>query len=64
MIAIGFGVTFAAYTIGMLGFCWIRGYDVTFTDLFKQTWPGVQVNTTAPSGGHKLGTINGSQNVT
>jgi hypothetical protein len=64
MTAIGMGVAFAAYTIGMWGYCLIRGYNVTFTSLFKQTWPGVQANETAPTQGHKLGTINNSTNVT
>lgn len=64
MTAIGMGVMFAAYTIGMWGYCLIRGYDVTFMQMFAQTWPGVQANETAPSGGHKLGTINNSTSVT
>lgn len=64
MTAIGMGVSFLAYSIGMWGYCLIRGYDVPFLDLFKSTWPGVQANVTAPAQGHKLGTINNSTNVT
>jgi hypothetical protein len=39
VIAIGIGVTFAAYTIGMLGYCLLRGYNITFGNLWGQEWP-------------------------
>ena len=42
MTAIGMGLAFAAYTLGMWGYCLIRGYNVPFTSLFAQTWPGGQ----------------------
>jgi hypothetical protein len=64
MTPIGMGLTFAAYTLGLWGYCLTRSYDVPFSALFKPTWPGVQVNETAPTGGHKLGTINNSTNLT
>lgn len=60
MTAIGMGLAFLAYTGGIWGYCLIRGYNVTPADLFKTTWPGVQVSIT-PSPGHKLGTIHGHQ---
>ena len=63
MIPIGMGLTFAAYCLGIYGYCLIRSYDITFGDLFKPTWPGQQVNVTAPTGGHKLGTINNSTKI-
>jgi hypothetical protein len=40
MIAIGFGVAWAGYTVFMWGYCLVRDYDVTVTDLFKAAWPG------------------------
>lgn len=39
MIPIGVGITFAAYTVGIWGYCLVRGYNVKFTQLFKATWP-------------------------
>jgi hypothetical protein len=39
MIPIGMAVTFGAYTLGILGYCWLRGYNVTFMNLWGQTWP-------------------------
>ena len=63
MIPVGMGLTFAAYTLGLWGYCLCRSYDVPFSALWQQTWPGVQVNQTAPTGGHKLGTINNSTSV-
>jgi hypothetical protein len=64
MIPIGMGVTFLAYCGGMWGFCLLRGYNVTLADLFKTAWPGAKVNVTAPGGGQKLGTIQGSTSTT
>lgn len=58
--AAGIGIIFAGYTIGLWGYCLLRSYDVTFPQLFKQTWPGLQSNITGPTGGHKLGTVNNS----
>lgn len=40
MIPIGVGITFAAYTVGIWGYCLVRGYNVKFTQLFATTWPG------------------------
>lgn len=40
MIAIGFGVTLAGYAVFLLGYCWVRDYNVTPADLFHTTWPG------------------------
>jgi hypothetical protein len=64
VIPIGMGVVFLAYTGGMWGFCLLRGYNVTLPDLFKTAWPGAKVSETAPSGGQKLGTIQGSTSTT
>ncbi len=57
MVAIPIGLTFAAYTIGIWGYCLVKSYDVTFPNLFRATWPGTQVAMTGPTKGHKLGTI-------
>ena len=56
------GIVWAGYTVGIWGYCLVRGYNVPFTMLFKTTWPGVTV--TPPTGGHKLGTIQGSTSTT
>jgi hypothetical protein len=61
---IGMGLLFGAYTLGLWGYCLVRGYNVPFTSMFGQTWPGAQVNSTAPAAGHSLGTINNSTQVT
>jgi hypothetical protein len=39
MIPIGMAVTFGAYTIGILAYNWLRGYNVTFMNLWGLTWP-------------------------
>jgi hypothetical protein len=51
MIAIGFGLAWAAYAAGMWGYCLVKDYNVTFPDLFKATWPG------AVSAGTGQGTV-------
>jgi len=63
IVAVGMGLIYAGYTVSILGYCWVRGYAVTFTDLFRQTWPGVQA-AEQPAGSHKLKTITGNQQVT
>ena len=60
MIPIGMALTFGAFTLGIWGYCLCRSYDVPFSALFQPTWPGAQVNVTAPADGHKLGTIDNS----
>lgn len=64
MVAMGVAALWAGYTLTMYGYCLIRGYDVPFTALFHTAWPGVQVQTQAPTGGHKLGTITGHASTT
>lgn len=64
MVPIGVGLLFGAYCLGMFGYCMTRGYNVTFPQMFAQTWPGAAVNETAPSGGHKLGIINNNTEIT
>jgi hypothetical protein len=39
MIPIGVGVVWLAYTTGIWGYCLVRGYNVTFRQLFSPTWP-------------------------
>lgn len=51
MIPIGVGIVFAAYTTGIWGYCLVRGYNVKFTQLFAQTWPGIQKASTADTAG-------------
>lgn len=64
MTGIGMGLMFGAYTLGIWGYCLVRGYNVPFTSMFGQTWPGAQVSMTGPAAGRKLGTISGSTQVT
>jgi hypothetical protein len=64
VIAIGGGLLYGAYVLGLWGYCLVRGYNVPFTSMFGQTWPGAQVNQTAPTDGHSLGTINNNTQVT
>jgi hypothetical protein len=33
MPAIGFGLTWAGYTLGMWGYCLVRGFNITLSDL-------------------------------
>jgi hypothetical protein len=61
VVAIGMGLAFLAYATGIWGYCLVRGYDVSFPDVFADQWPGVQVT---PSPGHQLGTINGNVSTT
>jgi len=56
MVAIGMAMVWAGYAVSIWGYCLVRGYDVSFANVFATRWPGVQVT---PSPGHKLGTIAG-----
>jgi hypothetical protein len=40
MVAIGMGFVFFGYAVAMWGYCLVRGYNVTFADVFKNEWPG------------------------
>jgi hypothetical protein len=33
-------MVFAGYAVGLWGYCLVRGYNVTFADVFKTEWPG------------------------
>ena len=39
-MAVALGICWAGYTLGIWGYCLVRGYDVPFTGLFSSTWPG------------------------
>lgn len=40
MAAIGFGLLWLGYTIGLYGYCLIKGYDISTKDLFNtKSWP-------------------------
>jgi hypothetical protein len=65
VVAIGMGLVFAGYAVGIWGYCLVRGYDVSFAT----QWPGVQVSQNTPGqvlrpGSHKLGTIIGHASTT
>lgn len=49
MTAIGFGVAWAGFAVFMLGYCWVRDYNVTLPDLLKSTWPGASTGQGTPS---------------
>lgn len=38
MTALGLGAAWAAYTVGIWGYCLVRGYNVTFTSLMSASW--------------------------
>jgi hypothetical protein len=40
VIALGMGMLFGAYAVGLWGYCLVRGYDVPFSALFAGRWPG------------------------
>lgn len=40
MAAVALGIIWGGYTLGIWGYCLVRGYDVPFTGLFSATWPG------------------------
>lgn len=61
MVAVGMGLVWAGYAVGLYGYCLVRGYDVSFRDVFRAKWQGAQV---VPSKGHKLGTILGNVQTT
>lgn len=44
VVAIGMGLVWIGYAVGMYGYCLVRGYDVPFMQVFKATW-------TAPGAG-------------
>lgn len=39
MVPIGVGLAMGAYWVGIWGYCLVRGYDVTFMECMKGTWP-------------------------
>lgn len=41
MVAIGMGILVLAYSVGLYGYCLIRGYNITPKQLFSSTWPPV-----------------------
>lgn len=64
VVAIGMALVFAGYAVGIWGYCLVRGYDVSFANVFGMAWPGVQVTSGGSGqvvlpGGHRLGTITG-----
>lgn len=48
MIVIGLASVFLGYTIGIWGYCLVRGYNVPFMALFKGVWPGATATKAAP----------------
>jgi hypothetical protein len=50
MIPLGLGLAWAGYTLGIWGYCLVRGYDVTFMQLFARSWPGTGKTGRGPAG--------------
>ena len=40
MVAIGMGLVFIGYAVSIWGYCLVRGYNVTFPQVFHAAWPG------------------------
>jgi hypothetical protein len=67
MLPLGFGITWLGYSLGLYGWCLIKGYNVTFRQLVNPvtiytTWPPPAINDPAviwPPGG-SLGGAEGS----
>ena len=41
MAALGIGVIWLGYGIGLYGWCLFKGYEITPKDLLSSTWPPV-----------------------
>jgi len=39
VVAIGLGLAWAGYYVGIYGYCLVRGYEVGFTQLMMTQWP-------------------------
>jgi hypothetical protein len=39
MFALGLGILFIGYSVGLYGYIVIRGYDVSFLEMFAGPWP-------------------------
>lgn len=39
MFALGLGTLWVGYTVGLYGYCLIRGYDISFLEMFAGPWP-------------------------
>lgn len=50
MIALGFGVLWVGYAVGFTGYCWVKGYNLSFREIVFPTgfytgqWPPGLVN--------------------
>jgi hypothetical protein len=47
MAAVGVGVVWIAYFLGLWGYCMIRGYNVSPKQLVSTSWPPAAANTQA-----------------
>ncbi len=62
MVAVGMGVLWASYTVGLYGWVLIKGYDKSFGSLFRTTWasPAPAARPAAPGGSAPGGSAPGS----
>lgn len=52
MTGIGIGLIVAFYSVGLYGYCLVKGYDISYTDLWRPTkpkWPAEQLPPTQMS---------------
>ena len=57
MIPVGMAVVFGGYAVGVLAYCWLRGYNVTFMNLWGSTWPAKSKAAPSGSGALPAGTV-------
>jgi hypothetical protein len=57
MIPVGMAVVFGGYAVGVLAYCWLRGYNVTFMNLWALTWPAKGKAAPAAAAGAPAGTV-------
>lgn len=57
MVAVGFGVIWFGYAVGIYGYCLVKGYAVGFSDLFHLSggWPNPKQKSTNTSASSPTG---------
>lgn len=43
MLALGMGLLFVGYTVSLYGYILIKGYDISFAQMFGSNWPPTAV---------------------
>ena len=55
MAALGIGLVFIGYAIGLNGYCLFKGYDVTPKELWSPIWPPGRTTSSVDTGTSKTG---------